>query len=385
MSINKLTPKSPNPTLGKTKGDNTLARLSDINKVITNINETYTVTNLNFKKDSVGPKVTFVKENYADPVAHKDIIIPGVLELTRGNQQGIYNIAVESSYNNPGPANTLWNSQFIDPTNVNWSFLWNIQNRTYDSWINAITTPNGESAPPIQVGMPMILKETTTNRYWLILFTNWTSGGHGGGFGYERYEIYPTVFFERPDNEPKTVDKISPSVSLARANNRALYNSFFETESVVGESPRNTRWNSIYTDSRPNYSDFTDLSNLESRVYTDFVLALDYNVGVNVLNTSLIMHDLTTDLYYTVVFDAWTQNAAGGGFAYYRTVIPQSEGIKFADGTILNTAAGSGSNSTSFPNTVDPNNNLSLGTLNTLTVSVSFGGTHLIDNFSGML
>jgi hypothetical protein len=56
--------------------------------------------------------VTFTKE---DNVPNTDVIIPQVLEITRGDQQGIYNAALEQSYDNMSyvsPANTLWNSVY---------------------------------------------------------------------------------------------------------------------------------------------------------------------------------------------------------------------------------------------------------------------------------
>jgi len=295
--------------------------------------------NIDFKSGSIGPKVSFVKENNADPEVQKDVIIPGVLEITRGNNQGLYNIAIDNAWVDPGPTNTLWNSQYIDGTYSNWNALWNIASRTYGTWKESIDSPEGNSAAPQQVGMPMILKETTTDRYWLIMFTQWTPNNGGGGFAYDRWEIFPEVFFEKIDYETSTVDQISAGVSIARGDSGSLYNSISEVESIIGQSPLSTKWNSIYTDQRLGYSGFSDLSNLENRVYTDFSLALDYAVGNNVLDTDLIMHDLTTDLYYKFQFQSWTNNANGGGFSYNRTVIPQSTPIKFADGTVINTAA----------------------------------------------
>jgi hypothetical protein len=294
---------------------------------------------LPFKKGSVGPKVSFVKSNYADPTTTKDVIIPDVLEITRGVNGGIYNIAVENSFNsNVSPLNTEWNTQFVDPDNVTWAPLGNIQNRSYATWYNAIETPSGYNAPPLYVGMHSIIHETTTDRYWLIKFTNWTIGGNGGGFGYDRYEIYPEVEFERLDNEEKTIDVISDGVHIARlSDGGGIFNAVTEKEFNSGVSPFNTRWNSQYTDSRGDYSGFNDLSNLEKRVYTDFAAALDGSVGNNILSTDLIMHDLTTDLYYKVNFSSWTNNANGGGFTYTRQVIPQSSSIVFADGSVLNT------------------------------------------------
>lgn len=340
---------------------------------------------LGFKPGSVGEKVSFRKENYANPVASRDVIIPGVLEITRGNNGGLYNTIFQSNYNNGGPINTEWNTQYLDPANTSWAPLWNIQNRTYNTWVNAIETPStGNAAPPQYVGMHVVMHEMTTNRYWLILFTAWTPGGNGGGFAYDRYEIYPEVYFVRPNDQFNITDKISDGVIIARESNGGqIFNLVSEHSANNGLSPENTRWNSQYTDTRAGYNGFTDLSNLESRVYADFTDALDGQVGNNVLNTDLVMHDLTTDLYYKVVFDSWTQGGNGGGFSYYRTVIPQSCSVTFADGTVLNTASTGGLVTTCCY--TDINNNLIAADSSNNLVSLGPGGTQDITDFSGLL
>lgn len=339
---------------------------------------------LGFKPGSVGEKVSFRKENYANPINSRDVLIKGVLEITRGNNGGLYNTVYQHQYNNNGPTNTEWNTQYVDANNTSWAPLWNIQNRTYTTWHDAIQTPSGYNAPPQYVGMHTILHETTTNRYWLIIFTEWTPVGGGGGFAYDRYEIYPEVYFVKPNYQFNVTDKISDGVVIAReSNGGAIFNLVSEKDSNPGLSPENTRWNSIYTDTRSGYSGFSDLSNLESRVYTDFVSALDYQVGNHVLNTDLIMHDLTTDLYYKIVFDSWQSGGNGGGFSYYRTVIPQSCSVTFADGSVLNTATASAASSTCCY--TDINNNLIAADSSNNLVTLGPGATQDIPDFSGLL
>jgi hypothetical protein len=426
---------------------------------------------LNFKKGSIGPKVSFTKTSGSNPNTNKDIIIPGELEITRGNGGGLYNIAQETSYNNVSPINTTWNTQYVDSTNTSWASLWDIENRTYTTWVDAVGT-NYYNAPPQYVGTPAIMKwdnGVDEPRYWLIMFTQWGVGAYGeqGSFAYDRYEILESVYVEQiassNPNTPQVIDVISDGVHITRRytavdNNSyqdSIYNIVSEPFAVGGGvSPRNTKWNSVFTDTRPNYSGYTDLSNLESRVYVDFIGALDGDFN-NILSTELIMHDMTTDLYHKVQFTDWSEacdlptgavvsynviqegigypdagvganpwliltaeggsgsgleiglgsisgttytsyiqeNATGyqvgdiltfpypgvtdvytieitavadvcisGGFAYTRTVIPQSEGIKFADGTVMNTAVsgtgGSGVQSVTGLNTdnTDPLN-----------------------------
>lgn len=395
---------------------------------------------LSFKQGSIGEKVSFTKVSGTNPTLNKDVIIPGLLEITRGaNGNGIYNIAQESQYNTStyeSPKYTFWNTQYLNSADTSWASLWDVQNRTYTNWRDAADGPNSEPAPPQYVGMPVVMKydDGGTPRYWLIMFTEWGVGEHNEyGFAYDRWEILPAVEINQPSsdntNTPNVIDILSEGVHITRSyEGGGLYNILNEPYANTGVSPRNTKWNSSFIDSRADYSGFQDLSNLESRVYTSFVHALDQQVGNNILDTDLIMHDMTTDLYYRVQFSEWAQgcdsgpgsvqdydtlNAGGvgypeggwtalngiggngtdiqmaitvssavivdmqlqnegqnyqvgdvitfpypgvtepivievtdicsmGGFTYTRTVIPQSSGVKFADGTIMNTAVTSG-------------------------------------------
>ena len=130
---------------------------------------------------SYGPEVSFTATNYGTEV---DIIIPGVLEITRNNNQGIYNSAVEGSFDRySSPANTVWNRD------GGWSNICNFASRNYDIWYyNA-----AQSYPPGMVNAELIMKHVPTNRYWLIKFTNWQSGNQGGAFAYTRKEILGCV------------------------------------------------------------------------------------------------------------------------------------------------------------------------------------------------
>ena len=393
---------------------------------------------MNFKPGSIGEKVSFRKESGSDPNTHKDVIIPGELEITRGNNNGgIYNIAQEGNFNgNVSPVNTSWSTEYVDTAYTTWAPLWDVQNRNFTNWRNAVEVPSstGDYMPPMYVGIPAVMRFSGDGyeKYYLIMFTEWGVGGNGEyGFAYDRYEILDSVFFQKPSvgnpNAPFPADVISAGVQITRGNNGVIYNPLFENFWEIS-SPENTRWNSSYVDSRPGYSGFDDLNNLESRIYSSFYGALDgydENIGSNVVDEPLIMHDLTTDLYYKVVFSNWAQgcgsggqqqgqvlsytvtnqgsgytngtwticgdggsgnnfclnmNISGGvptitgvagngysyeigdvvtfslgnatdlltveitsvcqqgGFSYTRTVIPQSCGVKFADGTLMNTA-----------------------------------------------
>lgn len=143
---------------------------------------TYNKTRLLLNMDSIyipqpsyGPTVTFTKNNYGNEV---DVIISGTLAITRGDQQGIYNSAVETYYNrSASPANTVWNMD-------GWSNICSVSTRSFDYWINVVY-----GNPPGSVGQEMVMKHVPTNRYWLIKFTSWSAGSAGGGFSYERKEL----------------------------------------------------------------------------------------------------------------------------------------------------------------------------------------------------
>ena len=311
---------------------------------------------MNFKPGSIGEKVSFRKESSSDPNTHKDIIIPGLLEITRGNNGGgIYNIAVEGNYNpsNNSPENTFWNTGYVNTNDITWAPLWDVQNRTYTDWRNAVQQPSGGYIPPMYVGIPSVMKYDDGNivKYYLIMFTEWGVGNNNEyGFAYDRYEILSDVFFEQPSanntNTPNVIDIISDGVHLTRGyTGGGLYNTVSEPYYNYA-SPENTRWNSSFTDSRSGYSGFDDLSNLESRIYSSFESALDGSIGNNLPGTDLIMHDLTTDLYYKVVFDSWARgcsNAGVGGFTGTSVVNPGS-GYPASTGFWINVTGGTGIN-----------------------------------------
>ena len=129
---------------------------------------------------SYGPQVDFTATNYGTEV---DVIIPGVLEITRNNNQGIYNSAIEGGFDRySSPANTVWNRD-------SWANVCNFSTRSYGIWREYAAQYN----PPYMVNAELIMKHVPTNRYWLIKFTNWQGGAQGGAFAYTRKEILGCV------------------------------------------------------------------------------------------------------------------------------------------------------------------------------------------------
>lgn len=133
-----------------------------------------------------GNWTTFTKTNYGSEV---DVIIPGVLEITRGNNKGIYNAAIENQYDNNdyvSPANTEWNSNYTDNTLYGWGDLSNIDNRAYDNWAESV---NYNPPDSVNDALELIFRETTTGRVWQVQFLQWTQNAAGGGFSYKRREL----------------------------------------------------------------------------------------------------------------------------------------------------------------------------------------------------
>ena len=310
-----------------------VAAATEVNRVINNVNSKFKAIEaaglgskltLDFK--SVGPKVTFTKKNYGSEV---DVIIPGVLELTRGDNHGLYNIAVDEGYYNGAPGNTSWNSSYTDSGTHGWYNLANAFSRGFNNWGAAVN-----HNPPSLVGKELLMFENTSNRMWMIKFLSWTQNNNGGGFSYERYEVALYVDFEKPDYQTEVQDVITPGKTvLARQNYGPLFNSALETYSNDGYSPLGTEWNSTFIDSS-SYG-YDNIDNVRSRKYGTFVDALNGEVGSNLPGTELIMHDLASDTYWKFEFSYWTQHGNGGGFAYRRTLIPLDEALVFADGTLI--------------------------------------------------
>lgn len=327
---------------------------------------------------SVGSKVSFKKTDYA--VDYRDVIIPGVLEITRKNNQGIYNAIEESGWNGGvSPVDTEWNSKRTDSVNYGWGNLGNVSIRTFDTFSNALNNIGCEV-----VGQELVMRHIPTGRMWIIIFTEWTQGGNGGGFAYDRYEIFAQTDFYRPPSSPLTVDVVSDGLIIKRDNIRGLYNAVLETkyDNNCDLSPLGTEWNSIYTDS-VNFG-FTNLADVRNRKFSTWRDAVDANpLAAFEDGLEMVMHDLSTDLYWKVLFTAWGSGEGNGygEFGYERQLIPQDCGVKFNDGTVMTSAS---SNAACCP-TIDKDGNTIVDDTSNNLVDVAILGTHLINNFSGML
>lgn len=126
-----------------------------------------------------GPQVNFNHPDFSS-ITVRDVINPGFVEITRDNNQGIFNPIQEGGYNfGLSPQDTGWNAN-------GWTNLTDVSTRVYVDWRTCIL--NAFGTIPAQVGQELVMVDYTTGKYYAIKFTQWTSGG-GGGFAYERREV----------------------------------------------------------------------------------------------------------------------------------------------------------------------------------------------------
>jgi hypothetical protein len=129
-----------------------------------------------------GPRtVVFTKANFADwtLASNQDQIMSDVW-ITRGNTQGIFNIAQESVYQSGvSPKGTEWAAGLIN----NYSTL---------TYTTGLTIPGGSL-----VGQNLVMHLVNDDIYVDVKFLSFTGGGGGGGgFSYERSEAATPVSVE---------------------------------------------------------------------------------------------------------------------------------------------------------------------------------------------
>lgn len=131
-----------------------------------------------------GFSYSFSKAAFADPTqaANQDRITSNVW-LTRGNNQGLFNIHDEAGYGATSPAGTLWATDINNPAKTiaatNWS------NLSFTDWVTAYDGPGGTTLPNNLLSRNAVVYLVADNVYLDLRFTGWGSMG-GGAFAYER-------------------------------------------------------------------------------------------------------------------------------------------------------------------------------------------------------
>jgi len=129
-----------------------------------------------------------------------------------------------------------------------------------------------------------------------------------------------------------TTDTIVPGILVLDrdASGQWIFNTVSES-GVSTPSPADTEWNTQYCGEASGYDNLNDLN---SRTYLPFKESLNNGIGEYIIGEEMIMHIISTDQYYKVLFSSW-QEGGGGGFAYTRTEIFQmtpSQSLIFDDG-----------------------------------------------------
>lgn len=286
--------------------------------------------------EPIGNEVQFVKSGYDDPTLVNDPIDTD-LTIARGNNQGIYNIALENSWDDLGdlfnsPEGTLWNSD-------GWSNLRSVPQRSFYTFYESI---GRVLEPEFVIGKEFIMYDTFNDKYYTVKFTEWTGNSDGGGFTYTRRLLNTSDVFVKPDNDTNTIDVFIEDdgdglgIGITRGVNGGIYNPYREGSWDSSLSPSGTLWN---------IDGWNDLTNLTERSYTTFYSAFgNGGLGNKVPGTECVMYIPENGKYYAIKFVSWTQNG-GGGFSYIRYELDTTKlnmGVKFSDGSVLKSADGIG-------------------------------------------
>ena len=295
------------------------------------------------------------------------------LVLTRDENGGLYNIALEESYDDNSPTGTEWNAD-------GWDDLSNLTSRSYTSLYYVLNEQIGKEI----TNAKLVMHDTINNKYYKVDFSWWQPGAGNnyynyptGGFRYTRTLLWveqESVEFIRNGNQANVVDVIDNGLTIKRANNGGgIFNSESESGWDPDISPSGTLWN---------IEGWDNLTNVSSRDYRSFYSATGGQLGNMVETRQYVMKDTINNKYYKVQFTNW---GGGGAFSYTRQQLNgySQANITFGDGTVQNTAFSTAAVSGVINDTLNTSlvagNNINLnydGNSNSLTI---FGLPNVID------
>jgi hypothetical protein len=248
------------------------------------------------------------------------------LTLTRGLYGGLFNSEEEFSYNSSvSPIGTLWNAD-------GWGTLVGFNTRTYDTFDSILTGP--DNTPPPE----LVMWDTINNKYYKFAINIW--GIDNNEFSYTRTLITDPNYFRKTDGlQDGEIDVIveddgdGAGIGITRGDEQGIYNPYRENGWNSNTSPAGTVWN---------IDGWNDLTDIESRTYTNFYAAYgNGQLGNKVPGSKAIMYVSETDKYYAIDWISWTQGGNYGGFSYTRREIDLTkldQGVRFADNTVQTTA-----------------------------------------------
>ena len=232
-----------------------------------------------------------------------------------------YSNVISNGFNNNNVGSHF---EYNNPTNLSlfgWDDLSTISTRTYDTLRNSLDGNVGNNI----LGKELVMRVISTSQYFKIKFTQWTQGGNGGGFQYERQEVDSNgnpqgagVIFTK-NNYNSEVDVVVPGVvELTRDNQGGLYNTITDTPPFNNQwpGPGDTEWNSIYTQSN-NGERFA-----YNKIGSDFkynTIGSDFGFGGsvaqgNVINDAFQYNTIGQFMYNNVIGNYFTNNTVGNEF-----------------------------------------------------------------------
>lgn len=140
--------------------------------IITNLTGDKLNLQLNIAEEEL---VTFTKENgdSHSQASAQDRISDNVW-ITRKSNQGIFNIVSENEFSEQSPEDTEW---AFGPTN-------SLSTNDYATWLETVNYD-----PPGMIDKPMSLHLISEDRYFDVIWHEWTCCNEGGGFSYSRREV----------------------------------------------------------------------------------------------------------------------------------------------------------------------------------------------------
>jgi hypothetical protein len=225
--------------------------------------------------------VFFVKRDFADveDPSNQDCITPNVC-ITRGDSQGIFNIAQEDGYG--GGVRAVAAGAPITNSPVGVTVQKGFPGEGGSSGGIAAALGGDLSRTP---WTPMSWTIDETGEQWQVLFTEWRASSNGGGIQYGRTRIKNFELAEGADlTAPTSQDCWGPRLCLTRDSSGALVNTLAPSLPLPVEIA---------------------FGPTVFRAPEDYTSAVDVLAGGPPLSQVLSVHVLGTEVYYDVVFTDW--------------------------------------------------------------------------------
>lgn len=139
--------------------------------------------------------------------------------------------------------------------------------------------------------------------------------------------VGPEVTFSKaPFADPTMAvnqDSLTPLVSITRGDMQGLFNAVQESFYSSGGSPAGTLWAFQGLNGNPDSGVSAD--NFGSLLFAGWQDSLESRVGPNILDRPGVVHLVSEDVYFDIVFTEWGQGGGAGGFFTYVRTSPVSE------------------------------------------------------------